>query len=58
MLLWLMENYITVIICAVLALAVAAVIVSAIRNKKKGKSACSCGSGCTGCPFSAKCHEK
>ena len=43
MLAWLMENRATIIISAVLVLAVAAIIVSMIRSKRKGKSSCGCG---------------
>ena len=44
---WIFENYATIIICAVLIAVVAAIIVSMVRNKKKGKSSCGC--GCISC---------
>ena len=56
MLAWLTENIATMIICAVLIAVVAAIIVSMIRNKKKGKSSCGC--GCTDCPMSGSCHSE
>ena len=56
MLAWLTENIATIIICAVLIAVVSAIIVSMIKNKKKGKS--SCGWGCADCPMSGSCHPK
>ena len=38
MLAWLTENISTIIICAVLIAVVAAIIVSMVKNRKKGKS--------------------
>jgi hypothetical protein len=29
-----------------------------VRNKKKGKSSCSCGSSCGGCAMNGACHSK
>jgi Fe-S cluster biogenesis protein NfuA len=29
-----------------------------IVNKKKGKTMCSCGGGCSGCPMGDKCGKK
>ena len=49
---WLVENAQTVIICAVLLAVVAAIIVSMIRNKKKGASACA------SCAMAGKCHPE
>lgn len=54
MLAWLTENIATIIICAVLIAVVSAIIVSMIKNKKKGKSSC----GCADCPMSGSCHPK
>ena len=56
MLAWLRENIATIIICAVLIAVVSAIIVSMIKNKKKGKSSCGC--GCADCPMSGSCHSK
>ncbi len=56
MLAWLSENWATVLICAVLIAIVAAIVVSMIRNRKKGKSSCGC--GCANCPMNGSCHTK
>ena len=56
MLAWISENIANIIICAVLIAVVAAIIVSMIRNKKKGKSSCGC--GCADCPMGSSCHSK
>lgn len=42
MLAWLKDNIAAIIICAALIAVIAAIIVSMVRNKKKGKSACGC----------------
>ena len=52
MLTWLMENMATIIISAVLVLVTAAILVSMIRGKRKGKSSC----GCAGCAMNGACH--
>ena len=54
MLTWLMENMATIIISAVLVFVTAAIIVSMIRGKRKGKSSCGC--GCAGCAMNGACH--
>ena len=54
MIAWLTENIATIIICAVLIFVVAAIIIHMIKNRKKGKSSCSC--GCADCPMSDSCH--
>ena len=54
MLAWFMENMATIIISAVLVLVVAAIIVSMVRGKRKGKSSCGC--GCAGCAMNGACH--
>ncbi len=53
---WMMENMATIIISTVLILAVAAVIVNMVRNKRRGKSSCGC--GCAGCAMNGACHPK
>ena len=53
---WITANLSTIIICTILFAVIALIIVSIIRNKKKGKS--SCGGGCSGCPMSGSCHPK
>ena len=54
MLTWLMGNMATIIISAVLVLVVAAILVSMVRGKRKGKSSCGC--GCAGCAMNGACH--
>ena len=54
MLTWIMGNLATIIISAVLLLVVAAVIISMVRGKRKGKSSCGC--GCAGCAMNGACH--
>ncbi len=54
MLAWLSENFATIMICAVLIAVVAAILVSMVKSRKKGKSSCGC--GCADCPMGAACH--
>ena len=54
MLTWLMENMATIIISAVLILVSAAIIVSMVRGRRKGKV--SWGGGCAGCAMNGACH--
>ena len=54
MLTWIYKNIGVIIVCAVLIAIVAAIIISMIRNKKKGRS--SCGYGCSCCPMEEFCH--
>ena len=55
---WLSQNIWTIIICAVLIAAVAAIIVSMVKKKKQGKSmVCGCGN-CKACPMSGSCHKQ
>lgn len=56
MLTWIMENMATIVVSAILLFAVAAVITSMVKNKRKGKSSCGC--GCAGCAMSGVCHPK
>lgn len=56
MLSWISENLATIIICIGLMAVVAAILVSMIRNRKKGKSSCGC--GCADCPMGGACHSK
>ena len=50
---WLASNLATVLICAALAAAVAAIVLRMVRNKKKGCSSCGC--GCGNCAMSGSC---
>ncbi|MCI9438208.1 MAG: FeoB-associated Cys-rich membrane protein [Lachnospiraceae bacterium] len=52
---WIVENMATILVSAILAAAVAGVIVSMVRNKRKGKSSCGC--GCAGCSMNGSCHS-
>jgi len=56
MLVWLTANLATIMIGAVLLTVVSLIIISLIRNKKKGKSSCGC--GCRDCPMDGTCHEE
>ena len=54
MLAWLPNNIATVIISLVLAVIVALIIFSLVKNKKKGYSSCGC--KCSHCAMSGSCH--
>ena len=56
MLQWVSANLTTIIICAVIILAVVLSMISIIRDKKKGRSSCGC--SCAGCPMNGQCHTK
>ena len=56
MLTWLSENIATIMICVALIAVVAAIIVSMVKNRRKGKSSCGC--GCADCPMSGSCHSE
>lgn len=51
---WIAENIGKIVICAVLIAAVAAIIMSLYRDRKRGKSSC-CGS-CAHCAMCSSCH--
>ncbi|MCI8387181.1 MAG: FeoB-associated Cys-rich membrane protein [Clostridiales bacterium] len=55
MLTWIVNNIATIIICAVLAVIVAAVVIKMVKDKRAGKSGCGC--GCGSCPMSSSCHS-
>ena len=50
-------NLPTIIVAAVVA-AVFAIVITGIRNKKKGKHSCSCGGSCGACGMNGSCHNK
>ena len=54
MLVWLQNNAGTIVIGALVAGLVAGLAWKLIRDKKQGKSSCSC--GCEGCALREKCH--
>ncbi|MGN1058928.1 MAG: FeoB-associated Cys-rich membrane protein [Clostridia bacterium] len=56
MLRWLWNNIATVLICAVLLAAVAAIVATMIQNRKRGKSACGC--GCADCALKGSCRGR
>lgn len=56
MLAWIMDNLATIIVCAILIAIVAAIVISMVRNKKKGKFSCS--GGCAHCSMNGACHPK
>jgi hypothetical protein len=51
---WLIQNASTIIAVAVLVAVVAMIILGMIKDKRQGKH--SCGSSCSCCPMSGKCH--
>ena len=55
MLAWITENMGTILVCAFLLLIVGAVIMSLLRDRKKGKS--SCGYSCAHCAMYGACHS-
>ena len=52
---WIARNLSTIIICLVLAAVVALIIVSLVKDKRKGKSSCGC--SCGSCPMKNSCHS-
>ncbi len=56
MLTWLSENFFTILICLGLLAVVCAIVVSLVRDRKKGKSLC--GGKCASCPMGSACHKK
>ncbi|MBR7070777.1 MAG: FeoB-associated Cys-rich membrane protein [Clostridia bacterium] len=51
------ENMATILICLLVAAGVIAVVFKMLKDRKKGKSSCSC--GCGGCAFAGSCtHQK
>ena len=53
---WLIANAATIIISVILTILVIAVVVKLIRDKRNGKSSCSC--GCSNCAMQGNCHQK
>ena len=56
MLEFLSANLATILISIALIAVVAAIIVSMVRNRKKGKSNCGC--NCANCAMAGSCHYK
>ncbi len=57
MLAWFSENLATILVTAAVAAAAAVIVIRMIKNKKQGRSSCSCGGACAGCPMSGTCHK-
>ena len=53
---WLMQNAATIIVGAIVATIVGLIVYKMIKDKKNGKTSCSC--GCGGCPMSDMCHKQ
>lgn len=52
-----LSNWGTIVVLLAVAAIVAAIAVKLIRDRKKGRSACSCGTGCSQCPSHNICHK-
>ena len=52
---FLVNNIGTISVSLLLIAILSAIVAVMVRNKKKGVS--SCGGGCSGCPFSGRCHS-
>ncbi len=53
---WLSANLPTILVALVILTVCTLIIVKMIRDKKKGKSGCSC--GCSGCAMKELCHTQ
>ena len=53
---WIIDNCVSLVVLAVVAAVVALIVIKMIRDKKQGKSSCSC--GCGGCAMKDSCHAK
>jgi len=58
MMAWLSANGPTIIVGLVVLLIVGLVIRNMYKDKKAGKTSCSCGDGCGGCASEGMCHPK
>ena len=58
MIAFLAENLGSLIVLAVLLLAVGLIIGFRVRAHRRGKGGCGCGCGCNGCPMADRCHPK
>ena len=57
MLQWITGNIATIAVAILVSGAIAAVIAKMVIDRKKGKSACNCGSACSGCAMKGMCHK-
>ncbi|MBR3893872.1 MAG: FeoB-associated Cys-rich membrane protein [Clostridia bacterium] len=53
---WLAENLGTIVVSAILIVIFGAIVARLIKNKKEGKSSCSC--GCSDCAMREQCHPE
>ena len=51
---WLQDNIGTIVVCALLAVALGAIAVKMIKDRMQGRSSCGC--GCSNCAMQGKCH--
>ncbi|MBP5246229.1 MAG: FeoB-associated Cys-rich membrane protein [Clostridia bacterium] len=54
---WIINNLSTIIISLILLSVVSVIVAKLLKDKKRGKSACSYTCGCASCPMSASCHK-
>ena len=50
------DNISTIVVLLVVVTVVAVISAGIIRNRKKGKTSCSCGTSCGGCSGAEICH--
>lgn len=55
MITWISNNISTIIVSIILMAVIAVVIAAMVKNKKEGRSSCSC--GCGGCAMKDSCHS-
>ena len=48
----------TIIVATIIGLIFVAIVVTQIRNRRNGKSSCSCGGSCGSCGASGFCHPQ
>ena len=53
---WIAENWTTILISLLLLALVVWIVVSLLKNRKKGKSSCGC--NCAHCAMAGSCHKK
>ena len=53
---WLIDNIGTVIALLILAIVIALIIIKMVKDKKNGKTGCSC--GCDHCAMKDNCHKR